>query len=251
MGQGFNLIGNGAATTTRVVGTGISYLSANRAARAERRNAGEGLTYAAGREARAIGMLDPYAEAGENALTPLTGLLTGQQYNASTGQSTPISQEARDNLMYQSPGYRFAVQQGQQGLDRSQAARGLLLSGGAQKELAGYLSGMASQYSDNYINQLTQLAGMGRQAATSQAAILSGNTPGFTDLYRGSMNSAYQAQKWHNFDVATQQSAEAQAQSHEKAGQSLSSMFGGNIMGGAGNQVGMGGGGGGGGMMGG
>lgn len=116
-----------------------------------------------------IGYLAPYEEAGRNALSPLTGLLTGQQYDPATGESNSLSPEQRDNLMYQSPGYRFTLEQTQNALAKSQAARGNLLSGGAQKELAQYSSGLASQYSNDYINQLSQLAGLGQNAATGMA----------------------------------------------------------------------------------
>jgi hypothetical protein len=122
----------------------------------------------------ALGYLNPYNEAGQSALTPLTGLLTGNQYDPKTGQSTTLTPEQRDNLLYQSPGYRFALDQGQQGLEKSQVARGISLSGGAQKELAGYLSGSASQYADSYINHLSQLAGLGQNSAHASANVVSG-----------------------------------------------------------------------------
>ncbi len=123
---------------------------------------------------QALGYLNPYREAGQSALSPLTGLLTGNQYDPTTGQSTALSPEQRDNLLYQSPGYKFSVQQGQQGIERSQAARGGLLSGGAEKELSQYLSGVSSQYSDNYINQLYQLVGIGQSAASNSANVVQG-----------------------------------------------------------------------------
>ncbi len=239
MGQAFNLIGNANATTSRSAGTVGGYFASNRAARAERKNAGEGLDYAQKRENAALGYLDPYASAGEEALSPLTGLLTGKQYNSDTGEYTALNPEQRDALLYQSPGYRFALQQGEQGLARSQVARGLSLSGGAQKELGSFLTGSAAQYSNDYINQLSQLVSGGQAAATNQASIVNGNTSMFTDLFRGSQDSAYQAQKWANASIAIQQLQEQQAQHHEKAGQSLSQMFGGGMMGGGGGLGGM------------
>lgn len=123
---------------------------------------------------QALNLLDPYNKAGQTALSPLTGLLTGQQFDPATGQSTAISPEQRDALLYQSPGYRFALDQTQQSLAKSQAARGLSLSGGAQKELAQYTSGLASQYSNDYINQLFNLANSGQNAATAQANVVTG-----------------------------------------------------------------------------
>lgn len=150
-----------------LAGTGAQIWAGSNASSSAKRAAQAAAEEARQNRTAAVGFLEPYRNAGGLALSPLTGLLTGNSYDPFTKQTTALSPEQRDNLMYQSPGYRFAIQQGEQGLERSQTARGLSLSGGAQKELAGYLSGAASQYSDNYINQLSQLAGMGQNAATA------------------------------------------------------------------------------------
>ena len=107
-------------------------------------------------------------------MAPLSGLLTGQQYDQKTGKTKTLTPEERDALLYQSPGYRFATQQGQQAVERSQAAKGGLLSGGAMKELGSYLSGVASQYSNDYLNQLAGLVGIGQDAATNSANVVQG-----------------------------------------------------------------------------
>ena len=75
-----------------------------------------------------LGYLSPYAGAGQLALSPLTGIITGQQYDPATGQSTTLTPDQRNSLLYQSPGYQFSMQQGLQALTQSQAARGLSLS---------------------------------------------------------------------------------------------------------------------------
>jgi hypothetical protein len=56
----------------------------------------------------------------------------------------PTAEEARNT-----PGYQFALEQGNQGLQRSAAAKGGLLSGGALKDISAYNVGMADQ---NYQN---------------------------------------------------------------------------------------------------
>lgn len=134
----------------------------------------------------------PYNEAGLNALGPLTGLLTGKQYDPETGKSTDLSADQRDQLLYQTPGYKFNLDQQQLALSRSQAQRGNLLSGGAQKELAQYSSGLASQYYNDYINQLSNLAGIGVNAAGA-ALGTSGQIAGYqyqsgNALAQGAMN---------------------------------------------------------------
>ena len=76
------------------------------------------------------------------------------------------------------PGYAFRMQQGNQAIQGSAAARGGLLSGGVLKDMAGYSQGLASQEygnafgrfetqnNDRY-NRLASLAGLGQQATTA------------------------------------------------------------------------------------
>ncbi len=76
------------------------------------------------------------------------------------------------------PGYQFRLDQGNQALERSAAARGVLASGGTLKGLTDYSQGAASQeYSNAYnrfnndrtqrFNRLSTLAGTGQTAANS------------------------------------------------------------------------------------
>lgn len=67
----------------------------------------------------------------------------------------------------ESPGYRFAVEEGVNAIDRGASARGLLGSGGRLRELTRFGQGMANQEFGNYQNRLASLAGIG-QAATGQ-----------------------------------------------------------------------------------
>lgn len=67
----------------------------------------------------------------------------------------------------ESPGYRFTLDQGMQGIERMAAARGNRLSGATLKEAGRYNSGLASQDYGNGYNRLAGLAGVG-QAAVSQ-----------------------------------------------------------------------------------
>lgn len=80
------------------------------------------------------------------------------------------------------PGYQFRLDQGQQALERSAAARGGLLSGGALKDTTAYAQGMASQeYGNAYNrfnndqstiwNRLSGLAGVGQQANNTIAQV--------------------------------------------------------------------------------
>lgn len=100
-----------------------------------------------------------------------------QQYGQAEGRqavyngATPATQGGAPDMtaFTESPDYQFNLQQGQQAIDRSLAARGRTLSGAGVKEGVRYASGLASgQYSD-YTNRLMQIAGLG-SAATSATA---------------------------------------------------------------------------------
>jgi hypothetical protein len=122
----------------------------------------------------AIGYLAPYRQSGSLALSPLTGLLTGNQYDPNTGQTTAINSEQQQALFQKSPGYQFRIDQAMKNVQASQAAKGGLLSGGAMKELSDYGSGMASSEYGNYINQLMGLSGIGERAATNSGNFATG-----------------------------------------------------------------------------
>lgn len=54
------------------------------------------------------------------------------------------------------PAYQFQLQQGLQGVDRSAAAKGTLLTGGTLKALDAYGQGLASTYNDKYYDRALQ-----------------------------------------------------------------------------------------------
>lgn len=65
-----------------------------------------------------------------------------------------------------SAGYKFAVDQGFQGLNRGAAANGSFNSGGADADRIAFGQGLASQYADNYWNKLSGRAGIGQSTAS-------------------------------------------------------------------------------------
>jgi len=67
----------------------------------------------------------------------------------------------------ESPGYRFALDQGIRTIDRAAAARGMLGSGARLQALTRYGQGVANQEYGAYLNRLATLAGLG-QTATAQ-----------------------------------------------------------------------------------
>lgn len=115
------------------------------------------------------GYLDPYARAGESALTSLAEL---------AGARAPTLAD-----LQMDPGYDFRLTQGQQALQRSAAARGVAQTGGFAKALTNYAQGAASQeYSnafDRYMrgqeqrrSTLAGLAGLGASAASTAGTTL-------------------------------------------------------------------------------
>ena len=81
------------------------------------------------------------------------------------------------NSIQNSGAYRFAFDQGQQAIERSAAAKGMLNSGNILAELARYGQGMASQQYDKEADRLGQFAmqkeanDINRSAANSRNAL--------------------------------------------------------------------------------
>lgn len=97
----------------------------------------------------------------------------------------------------ESPGYRFALQEGINAIDRGASARGLLNSGARLRELTRYGQGMANQEYGNWLSRLQGLAGVG-QTATGQGASLAqqaGQTAANTAMQTGGALAGIAAQQ--------------------------------------------------------
>lgn len=68
-------------------------------------------------------------------------------------------------ILRSSPGYQFRLEQGQDALNKSLAARGLTYSGQAIKEAQRLGQGLADQTYQDYLNDLTRQSAAGQQAA--------------------------------------------------------------------------------------
>jgi hypothetical protein len=120
--------------------------------------AGAGVTASAG---TANGLLNPYISAGSTAAGQLSDL-ANQKFTFSPDD----------------PSYQWRLQQGQQALERSAAARGAVQGGGVMKALTNYAQGAASQEYQAAFDRfnttrqtsagmLSNLAGMGLNASTT------------------------------------------------------------------------------------
>lgn len=92
----------------------------------------------------------PWYEAGKTALTQYMAEL-----NLGPGQSN----------FQATPGYKFAVKQGERSVMNNLNALGLRSSGSALKALTDYRTGVANQEYGNYLGRLAGVAGMGQDQA--------------------------------------------------------------------------------------
>jgi hypothetical protein len=176
------LIGGGAALLGGAMASGAASDAAG--AQADAANNASANSLVASRESNALQkeMFDkqielnaPFRDAGltgQNRLMEMLGLggdKTAQGYG-SASKNFSMSDFQED------PGYQFRLQQGQQALERSAAARGGLLSGRAAKDMTSYAQGAASQEYGNafnrfqtnrssQLNPLQSLAGMSQTAS--------------------------------------------------------------------------------------
>ncbi len=80
--------------------------------------------------------------------------------------------EAPDySAFFKSPGYEFRLEEGTRALDRSAAARGMLMSGGQMRALTRYGQGLASSEFNTYANRLASMAGIGQTATQATGAL--------------------------------------------------------------------------------
>lgn len=198
------VVGTAAAILgSAALGAGVSMLSGNKAASA----ASDAAAQSAGVQKY---MYDttrsdyaPYRTVGENALykmsdlmgvsrpnqpqntpgKPGVGLSGYPSFGGMTGMGglygstamTPASSAAPSMTpgysgFEASPGYQFRLDQGNQAIQRSAAARGLLQSGGTVKAIDRYSQGIASDEYNNFYNRLAALAGVGQSATSGTAA---------------------------------------------------------------------------------
>jgi hypothetical protein len=163
--------------------------------------------------------LQPFINTGYDAQGYLRNLLgIGTPTNSGTFGSLSKPFDAQTFQQYQDPGYQFQLQQGQQALQNSQAAKDGVLSGAALKDLIGFNQGMASNAYQNafgrYMTQnettykrLADMLGIGENAAagvgnmgvqatnnignmlTSGAAAQAAGTVGQANALTGALNN--------------------------------------------------------------
>lgn len=95
----------------------------------------------------------------------------GNQADATLAQQLGLSgQTPNYSAFNNSPGYQFALSQGDQVINRTAAANGSLYTPNTMAMLSQYNTGYASQNYNNYISQLMQSAGLGASANSGLAS---------------------------------------------------------------------------------
>ncbi len=109
------------------------------------------------------------------------------------------SMEALNNgdfsKFYESPDYKFAMDQGLQGLERGASARGGMYSGGADADRMKFASGLASQNYGSFYNRLAGLAGVGQTTASGLGQLgmgMASNIGNINQNLAAARGSAYQ-----------------------------------------------------------
>lgn len=107
----------------------------------------------------------PWRTTGASALDQVAKLYGLDTVDAN-GNTVKGTGQADFSSFTASPDYNFTLQQGQDAINRSAAAKGGLLSGAAVKAGTQYASGLADQTFQNYVGNLEGVSGAG-QAATN------------------------------------------------------------------------------------
>lgn len=142
----------------------------------------------------------PWLEAGKGALTQLSDRLGTSGNTSAAGYGSLLKSFGAEDFQAD-PGYQFRLSEGQKALERSQAAKGGLLSGAATKAAQSYGQGLASQeyqaaydrYNNNQsniYNRLAGLSGTGQTAAGTLGAQGANTASNITNLITGAGNAA-------------------------------------------------------------
>ncbi len=105
----------------------------------------------------------------------------------------------------ESPDYAWALQNGQEGMDRGAAARGRMYSGGYDADRMQFNSGIASQNYGSFYNRLQSMAGQGQTTAGnlgSLGAAMAGNIGNAQIGAANARASSYQQQGNNYADMA-------------------------------------------------
>jgi len=174
-------------TAAAIVGSSLlSANQANKAAQTQSQAADQSAALQERMYRENVQRQQPFYKAGVNALPELV----------KASRYTPFSMEQ----FQQDPGYGFRLSEGQKALERSAAARGGLISGGALKAATRYGQDMGSQEYTNAFNRyqaerqarlnpLQSLTGMGQTTANTIGAAGQNMASNAGEAYMGGANA--------------------------------------------------------------
>lgn len=145
----------------------------------------------------------PFSNAARDVVSEMRSFLgMAPDASAGSGAGAGLSSEQVQAKLEATPGYQFQFNQGQRALERSQAAKGGLLSGGALMAAQDYGQGMANQTYQGHLQNLLSLGNYAMPmtafgAANKQAAGLAraGSLQTLATARQASMQSVADAQE--------------------------------------------------------
>ena len=158
-----------------VVSGGIESSASGKATRAETRGQQNAINALSTAERTSNERLNPYAGLGRVGVNNLMSVY---------GQDDPDY-----TAFHESPGYRFAFDEGQKAVENSATARGMTLSGPQLKALNRFGHGMAGQEFGNFFNRQMRLTDVGQNAVNSQNVNSMNAAFGIADAHRGIGNA--------------------------------------------------------------
>jgi hypothetical protein len=103
---------------------------------------------------------EDYRNAGKKAL---------EAYLGGLGLDPNVSKESIYEKFRDSPGYQFALDEGNKAISRGAAARGITQSGATLKALSDYGQGMADQQYNGWLDRIASTMGMGAELSSQSA----------------------------------------------------------------------------------
>lgn len=168
-----------------IVGAGASIAGGNKAASAQEKAANQSIAEQQREYNQDREDLAPWRNTGQAALSTLASV-----YGLGTNGQPATSGAAPDySKFYESPDYQFRLSQGQQAIDRSNSARGLLGSGANQKAQIGFAENTAAGGFNDWWNKLSGLAGTGQSATNTTVAAGQNTANNISSAYTGVGNA--------------------------------------------------------------
>jgi hypothetical protein len=220
------LIGGAISAGTSLLGGLLGNNAASKAAQQQAAAGGRaaGLEAAAGQQAQGYqtGQLasekaneQPFVGAGQGTVNSLASMLQpGGQLTQQFGQFQAPTGVTEQN----DPGYQFRLQQGENALQSSAAARGGLLSTGTAKNLTDYAQGAASQEYGNVYNRALQTYGTNFNAFNTGQNNLYNRLFGVSQLGQGAASSLNNVQQAGTNNLSNILLGSAQAQGNDILG---------------------------------